>query len=147
MTPQLRTLGRDGPQVSAVGLGMGSLGGFYGAPGTMDERVALLSHAYSSGLRFWDAADVYGDVEDIIGEWVRRNPEKRKDVVIATKFGLKSKTGGGHTFHSDPAYAREACERSLERLGTGWIDVYYCHRVDGVTPIERTVEAMVELKR
>lgn len=146
MTTALRTLGRDGPLVSPVGLGMGSLAGFYGTPGTMDESVALLSHAHSIGLRFWDAADVYGDIEDVIGEWVRRNPEKRKDVVIATKFGLKSREGG-HTFHSDPEYVREACERSLKRLGTGWVDLYYCHRVDGVTPIERTVEAMVALKR
>lgn len=140
-------MGRDGPQVSAIGLGMGSLGGFYGAPGTMDEKVAILDHAHQVGMRFWDAADIYGDVEDIIGEWVRRHPEKRKDITIATKFSLKRQPDRKHTFHSDPEYVKEACEKSLERLNVEYIEVYYCHRVDGVTPIEKTVEAMVELKR
>ena len=143
-----RILGRDGPVVSAVGLGCGSLGGFYGAAGDLDQKVALLDHAHSIGLRFWNAADVYGDVEDIIGEWVKRSPEKRKDVVIASKFGLKVREGGrgGYDFDSSPQWVREACERSLGRLGTGCIDVYYCHRVDGKTPIEKTVEAMIDLK-
>lgn len=144
----IRTLGPNGHQVSAVGLGCGSIGGFYGPPGSLDDKVALLDHAHKIGLRFWDAADVYGDVEDIIGEWVKRNPGKRKDITIATKFGLKVKSDGrGHDFDSSPEYVREACERSLRRLGTEYLDLYYCHRVDGKTPIEKTVEAMVELKR
>lgn len=149
MSSQTRTLGRNGPTVSAVGLGCGSLAGFYGGAGDLNQKVALLDHAHKIGLRFWDAADVYGDVEDIIGEWVKRNPTKRKDITIATKFGLKIKEGerGGHDFDSSPEWVREACERSLKRLNTDCIDVYYCHRVDGKTPIEKTVEAMVDLKR
>ena len=141
-------LGRDGPVVSAIGLGCGSLGGFYGAAGDLAQKVALLDHAHKIGLRFWDTADVYGDVEDIIGEWIRRHPEKRKEVTIATKFGLKVKPDGkGHDFDSSPEYVREACEKSMKRLNTDYIDLYYCHRVDGKTPIEKTVEAMAELKR
>jgi aryl-alcohol dehydrogenase-like predicted oxidoreductase len=146
MSLPLRTLGRDGPKVSAVGLGFGSLGGFYGPPGTLDERVALLDHAYAAGLRFWDMADVYGDCEDVVGEWVKRS-DKRDEIILATKFGLQRRPDGIHSSRSDPEYVKAACEKSLQRLGVDAIDLYYCHRVDGVTPIEKTIEAMVELKK
>lgn len=142
----LRALGRDGPKVPAVGLGLGSLGGFYGPPGTLAERVALLEHAHATGLRFWDTADVYADTEDVIGEWVKRSGN-RDDIFLATKFALQRQPDGRHTFRSDPEYVKAACEKSLERLGVDTIDLYYCHRVDGVTPIEKTIEAMVELKK
>ncbi|KAJ5752188.1 hypothetical protein N7520_009105 [Penicillium odoratum] len=141
----LRTLGRNGPQVSPVGLGFGSIGGFYGPAGTVDERVALLDHAHATGLLFWDLADVYIDSEDVVGEWVKRSG-KRDDIFLATKFGLLCQSDGSHKFRSDPDYVKTACEKSLRRLGVDTIDLYYCHRVDGVTPIEKTVEAMVELK-
>lgn len=142
----LRALGRDGPKVTAVGLGFGSLGGFYGPAGTLDERVALLEHAHATGLRFWDMADVYADSEDVVGEWIKRSG-KRDDIFLATKFALQRQPNGMHIFRSDPEYVKAACEKSLHRLGVDTIDVYYCHRVDGVTPIEKTVEAMVELKK
>ncbi|OBT74004.1 hypothetical protein VF21_05975 [Pseudogymnoascus sp. 05NY08] len=146
MSLPLRTLGQDGPQVPAMGLGFGSIGGFYGPAGTLDEKLALLDHAHAVGLRFWDLADVYGDSEEVVGEWVKRSSKKRDDVFITTKFALQRKPTGGHTFRSDPEYVKEACEKSLERLGVDTIDLYYCHRVDGITPIEKTIEAMVELK-
>jgi aryl-alcohol dehydrogenase-like predicted oxidoreductase len=62
-------------------------------------------------------------------------------------LGLQRQANGRHTFRSDPEYVKAACEQSLRRLGVDTIDLYYCHRVDGVTPIEKTVEAMVELKK
>ncbi|KAJ5342711.1 hypothetical protein N7541_011835 [Penicillium brevicompactum] len=145
MSLSLRKLGQNGPQISAVGLGFGSIGGFYGPAGTLDEKVALLDHAYASGLRFWDLSDVYGDSESVVGKWIKRSG-KRDDVFIGTKFSLQRQPDGSHTFHSDPAYAKEACTRSLRTLGVETIDLYYCHAVDGITPIEKTVEAMVELK-
>ncbi|KAJ5190282.1 uncharacterized protein N7498_009267 [Penicillium cinerascens] len=119
----LRVLGRDGPKVSAVGFGFGSLGGFYGPAGTFDEKLAVLEHALATGLRFWDMADVYADSEVVV-----RQPN------------------GMHKFWSDPEYVKAACEKSLHRLGVDTIDLYYCHWVDGVRPIEKTVEALVELK-
>ncbi|KAL4949849.1 NADP-dependent oxidoreductase domain-containing protein [Aspergillus filifer] len=146
MSLPTRPLGLNGPQIPAMGLGFGSLSGFYGAPGTLDERLALLDHAHASGLRFWDMADVYGDSEDLVREWCRRSG-KRGDIIIATKFGLQRQADGRHTFRSDPEYVQDACEKSLERLGVDCIDLYYCHRVDGVTPIELTIGAMVELKK
>ena len=146
MSFPLRVLGRAGPQVSAIGYGFGSLSGFYGQAGTLDEKVALLDHAHAAGLRFWDMADVYGDSEDVVAEWIKRSG-KRDDIFLTTKFALQRQPDGRHTFRSDPEYVKEACERSLKRLGVQTIDLYYCHRVDGVTPIEKTVEAMVELKK
>ncbi|KAJ5621318.1 hypothetical protein N7528_006101 [Penicillium herquei] len=142
----LRILGRDGPQVSPVGLGFGSISGFYGPAGTIDERVALLDHAHKIGLCFWDLADVYLDAEDLVGEWIKRS-DKRNEIFLATKFGLQRQPGGSHTFRSDPEYVKSACEKSLKRFGVDTIDLYYCHRVDGVTPVEKTIEAMVELKK
>lgn len=142
----LRRLGQNGSYVSSIGLGFGSITGSYGPPGTFDERLKLLDHAYSNGLRFWDMADIYGDSEDLAGEWINRSG-KRDDVFLATKFGLQQEPSGLHSFRSDPEYVRAACQRSLQRLGVDTIDLYYCHRVDGVTPIEKTVKAMVELKR
>ncbi|KAL4792864.1 NADP-dependent oxidoreductase domain-containing protein [Aspergillus venezuelensis] len=146
MSPPTRPLGLNGPQIPAMGLGFGSLSGFYGAPGTVDERLALLDHAHASGLRFWDMADVYGDSEDLVREWFKRSG-KRDEIIIATKFGLQHGPDGRHTFRSDPEYVKEACEKSLKRLGVDCIDLYYCHRVDGKTPIELTIDAMVELKK
>jgi aryl-alcohol dehydrogenase-like predicted oxidoreductase len=132
------------PSIPPIGLGLGSLAGFYGPAGSLDDKLSLLTHAHATGLRHWDMADVYGDAETVVSEWVRRSG-KRDEIFIATKFGLQRQAGGKHTFRSDPGYVREACERSLKRLGVDCIDLYYCHRVDGVTPIERTVMAMVEL--
>ncbi|KAL2869055.1 Aldo/keto reductase [Aspergillus lucknowensis] len=141
----LRPLGRNGPPVPCLGLGFGSLGGSYGPPGPLEERVALLDHAHATGLRFWDLADIYGDSEDLVGEWIKRSG-KRDDIFLATKFGLQRQANAFFKFCSEPKYVRAACEQSLRRLGVETIDLYYCHRVDGVTPIERTIEAMVELK-
>jgi aryl-alcohol dehydrogenase-like predicted oxidoreductase len=144
MSASFRTLGHDGPQVNAVGLGLMSIGGVYGKAGPRDETVAFLDHAHSTGQRFWDTADIYGESEDIIGEWFKRSG-KRDDIFLATKFALEF-TATGMNVRSDPEYIKAACDKSLKRLGIDTIDLYYCHRVDGKTPIEKTIEAMVELK-
>lgn len=137
-----RPLGRNGPPVTAVGVGLMGLSRFYGAVGTEEERLAFLDHVYASGERFWDTADMYGDSEDLLGTWFRRNPGARQTIFLATKFGNVA-TGG---VRSDPAYVREALARSLARLGVDHVDLYYVHRVDQVTPIEDTVDALVALK-
>jgi aryl-alcohol dehydrogenase-like predicted oxidoreductase len=124
-----------------------SIGNVYGSAGSLEDKVAFLEHAHSIGARFWDTADGYFDSEDIVGEWMRRSG-KRDDIFLATKFALKSdRAAGTMSVHSDPEYTKAACERSLKRLNVDTIDLYYCHRVDGVTPIEKTIEAMVELKK
>lgn len=148
MTITTRQLGTNGPRVPALGLGLMSIGGVYGSAPSDEERVSLLDHAYSIGERFWDTADIYMDSEDIVGLWNARNPEKRNDIFLATKFALQfDHETMAQTVRSDPEYVKEACEKSLKRLKTNYVDLYYCHRVDGKTPIEKTVEAMVELKK
>ncbi|KAJ5895314.1 NADP-dependent oxidoreductase domain-containing protein [Penicillium taxi] len=143
MSAPLRTLGRNGPQVPAIGLGLMSIGGIYGSAGAQEDNIALLDHAHSTGQRFWDTADMYLDSEDIVGEWIKKSGN-RGDIFLATKFGIQFDP---QTFameiRSDPEYVKLACEKSLKRLGVDTIDLYYCHRVDTVTPIEKTVEAMV----
>ena len=148
MSPPTRQLGRNGPEVTAVGLGMMSLAGAYGQQYAPEERFALLDHAHAIGERFWDTADVYLGNEEVLGEWFRRNPEKRKDIFLATKFALSYNFQTmEQSVDSSPEYVRKACEQSLQKLIVDTIDLLYCHRVDGKTPIEKTVQAMVELKK
>ncbi|KAJ5273587.1 NADP-dependent oxidoreductase domain-containing protein [Penicillium angulare] len=143
-----RTLGRDGPQVPAVGLGLMSIGGVYGSAGSLEDKLAILDHAHATGQWNWDTADLYADSEDVVGEWVKRRGDKRNDIFLATKFGcIVEGSGALKGIRSDPEYVKEACNKSLGRLGVDTIDLYYCHRVDEITPIEKTVEAMVELKK
>src|SRR6201996_1037868 len=93
-----------------------------------------------------NAADIYGDSEDLLGKWFATNPEKRKDIFLATKFANKLLPDGSRAVDSSPEYVKEACAKSLKRLGIECIDLYYCHRLDKKTPIEKTVRAMAELK-
>ncbi|KAH8693811.1 NADP-dependent oxidoreductase domain-containing protein [Talaromyces proteolyticus] len=146
MSIPTRHLGRGGPQVPAVGLGLMSLGSIYGAAGTLEDKVAFLEHAHATGQRFWDTADMYADSEDAVGEWIKRSG-KRNDIFLATKFAIyRDIEKNIFSLRSDPEYIKTACEKSLKRLGVDVIDLYYCHRVDGKTPIEETIRAMVELK-
>ena len=93
-----------------------------------------------------NAADIYGDSEDLLGKWFAKNREKRKNIFLATKFANTVTSDGIRGVNSSPEYAKEACAKSLKRLGIEYIDLYYCHRLDKKTPIERTVRAMAELK-
>ncbi|KAG7007420.1 aldo-keto reductase [Physcia stellaris] len=140
-----RQLGKDGPQVTALGYGTMGLSAFYGAPESDELRLQFLDRLYEKGCYNWDSADVYMDSEDLLGKWFAKNPDKRKDIFLATKFANLMKDGQ-MLQRSDPEYVKEACAKSLKRLGLQTIDLYYCHRVDGKTPIEETVQAMAELK-
>ena len=117
----------------------------YGKPESDQDRFQILDKAYDMGETFWDTADAYTDNEDLIGKWFKRTG-RRDDIFLATKFGLTMKDGN-MAVRSDPEYVKEACERSLERLGLSTIDLYYCHRLDVKTPVEKTVEAMAQLKK
>jgi aryl-alcohol dehydrogenase-like predicted oxidoreductase len=81
-----------------------------------------------------------------LGKWFTKNPKKRKDVFLATKFGNILLPDGSRSVDSTPEWAKAACAKSLKRLGIDQIDLYYCHRLDKKTPIEKTVRAMAELK-
>ena len=124
-----------------------SLRGAYGQRSAVEERFAVLDRAHAIGKRFWDIADVYFDSGDIIAKWFQQNPVKRKDIILAAKIGLQFSESFEQSERPDPEYVKEACEKSLKRLGVETIDLFYSHRVDEKTPIEMTIQAMVELKQ
>ncbi|KAJ5340706.1 NADP-dependent oxidoreductase domain-containing protein [Penicillium brevicompactum] len=162
--PPTRPLGNGGPEVTRIGFGLMGLSSYYGNTLPVEEGLCVLDRAYELGERFWDtgklatgknrsmkltgprAADVYSGNEELVCEWFARNPEKRQEIFLATKFSLRTLPDGTTSRNSSPEYALRACDASLSRLGTSYIDLYYCHRLDGKTPVEETVGAMIQLK-
>ncbi|KAL3441990.1 putative aldo-keto reductase [Aspergillus insuetus] len=138
--------GRDGPEVTRLGFDLMGLSSYYGIPIAHEEGLALLDQAYALGERFWDTANIYGDNEELLGKWFENNPTKRNNVFLATKFGVRSKPDGTICSDSSYEYCLAACDRSLKRLSLPFVDLYYCHRLDGKSPVEETVRAMVQLK-
>ncbi|KAK4946953.1 hypothetical protein LTR10_014095 [Elasticomyces elasticus] len=142
-----RKLGKNGPEVTAVGYGCMGLSAFYGKPKPDEERYALLDHLYNSGELFWDTADMYGDSEDLLGRWFKKNPGKRENIFLATKFAnYVDPETGARSVKNDPEYVKQACDKSLRRLGIDQIDLYYVHRLDANQAVEITVKAMKELQ-
>ncbi|KAF2800221.1 Aldo/keto reductase [Melanomma pulvis-pyrius CBS 109.77] len=141
-----KRLGKSGPYVSALGFGAMGLSSGYGTVEENDARFAVLDRALELGTTFWDTSDVYADSEDLLRLWFERTG-KRDQIFLATKFAVTKGKDGKPTIRSDPEYVRQACEKSLKRLGIEKIDLYYCHRVDQKTPIEHTVAALAELKK
>lgn len=143
-----RKLGRNGPQVSAIGLGcmsMGIAGTYTSSVRNDDDAVALIHRALELGITLLDTADVYGDSERQVGKAIQGRRDK---VVLATKFGFVGAIGASdRAIDGSPDYVRKACESSLKKLGVESIDLYYLHRVDARTPIEDTVGAMAALVR
>src|SRR5712675_438003 len=141
---EYRKLGKDGPQVSALGLGCMGMSYAYG-PADEQESLQVLRRYVELGGNFLDTAEVYGPYknEELVGRFLREVP--RDNVVIATKFGFRIGPKGIEGVDSSPANVRRACEGSLRRLGIETIDLYYQHRVDPNVPIEETVRAMAEL--
>ncbi len=140
-----RQLGRNGPEVSAIGLGCMGMSEFYGS-GNDEQSIATIHHALDQGVTFLDTADMYGPFknEELVGRAIRG---RRDQVFLATKFAnVRGANGEFLGVRGDPEYVRSACEASLKRLEVETIDLYYQHRVDPNVPIEDTVGEMARLK-
>ncbi|MDT0572145.1 aldo/keto reductase [Streptomyces sp. DSM 3412] len=147
-TPQTRTLGSTGPQVSALGLGCMGMSALYG-DADRAESVATIHAALEAGVTLLDTGDFYGmgHNELLIGEALRAAPAAhREQALISVKFGaLRDPDEGWSGYDGRPAAVRNFAAYSLQRLGTDHIDVYRIARVDPDVPIEETVGAIAEL--
>jgi aryl-alcohol dehydrogenase-like predicted oxidoreductase len=135
-----------GLDVSRIGLGAMSMSGYYNVgEGSDAESIRAIHRALDLGVTHLDTAEIYGPFlnEELVGRAIKG---RRHQVVLATKFGIVSHSGGGPgVLDSSPANIRVAVEGSLKRLGTDHIDLYYQHRVDRKIPIEDTVAALAKL--
>ena len=140
---EMRTLGKSGIKVSAVGLGLMSMSGIYGNAND-DESIRVIHHALDKGVNHLDSSDMYGwgHNETLLGKALKG---RREGVIVATKFGQTKDADGKQGVNGKAEYVMRACEASLKRLGIDVIDLYYQHRVDTNTPIEETVGAMKRL--
>ncbi len=132
-------------EVSAVGLGCATMTPFYGEP-DRSSAIATIRRARELRVDFLDSSDAYGvgRNEELIAEAIAGH---RGDYVIASKFGNVGLQGGPRFADGRPEYVKECCDKSLKRLKTDVIDLYYIHRVDADVPIEDTIGAMGELVR
>ncbi|RJT54424.1 aldo/keto reductase [Rahnella variigena] len=143
-----RQLGKNGPMVSALGLGCMGMSDFYTTGLDDKESMATLERALEMGVTMFDTADVYGPYtnEELLGRFLKG---RRNQVFLATKFGIvrdpanpQARGTNGH-----PDYVRKSVEGSLKRLGTEVIDLYYQHRPDHNVPVEDTMGALSDLVR
>ncbi len=137
-------LGSQGLQVPAIGLGCMGMSDFYGTSSEA-QNLKVLERAAELGCTFWDTADMYGPFtnEMLLSKALKG---RRERITLATKFGVSRGTDGSwQGIKGSAEYVKVACDASLQRLGTDYIDLYFQHRLDPATPIEETVGAMAEL--
>jgi len=141
---QKRKLGKPGLEVSALGLGCMGMSQSYGVPPDKPAMISLIRTAVERGVTFFDTAEIYGPHtnEELVGEALA---PVRRQVVIATKFGVGRDAAGQQAQDSRPERIRQSVEGSLKRLRTDVIDLYYQHRVDPNVPIEDVAGTVKEL--
>ncbi|MEL7369618.1 MAG: aldo/keto reductase [Myxococcota bacterium] len=134
-----------GLKVSALGLGCMGMSEFYG-PRDDEQSLVTLHRAIDMGVTFLDTAETYGlgHNEELLGKLIKARG--RESMTIATKFGIRRAPGAyARGISNEPTYIREACEQSLKRLGTDFIDLYYIHRIEEGRPIEEPMEVLGRL--
>jgi aryl-alcohol dehydrogenase-like predicted oxidoreductase len=137
-----RNLGRSGLRVSLIGLGCNNFGGRIG----LDATRAVVDKAIDCGITLFDTADIYGErggSETLLGEVLG---SRRKDIVLASKFGMEMDDAGAKVGGSR-RWMMRAVEESLTRLKTDWLDLYQYHRPDPLTPIDETLRAFEDMIR
>ena len=138
-----RKLGSQGLEVPAIGLGCMGMTIQYGE---LDDEKSIntINYALDVGLNLLNTADMYGDGknESLIAYAIKG---RRSEVILNTKFGNVVNPDGSRGINGRPEYVKQACEKSLQRLKTDYIDIYSQHRVDPEVPIEDTVGAMARL--
>ncbi|KAF8696925.1 hypothetical protein HU200_036569 [Digitaria exilis] len=144
LVPRVK-LGTQGLEVSKLGFGCMGLSGAYNSPLDDDAGIAVITHAFSRGVTFFDTSNAYGPLtnEILLGKALKQLP--REQVQVATKFGILRDANGQRAVCGKPEYARACCEGSLSRLGIDCIDLYYQHRIDTTIPIEETVAELKKL--
>ena len=140
---QKRRLGTSGLEVSTLGLGCMGMSQSYGVPPDKQAMIALIRTAVDRGITFFDTAEIYGPHtnEELVGEALA---PMRRQVVIATKFGIKYENGQ-QAQDSRPERIKQSIEGSLKRLRTDVVDLYYQHRVDPTVPIEEVAGTVRDL--
>jgi aryl-alcohol dehydrogenase-like predicted oxidoreductase len=140
---EYRKLGKFKLKVSAIGLGCWGMSDAYGKSDPA-KAIAAIHGAMDLGINFFDTADIYGGGgnEKLLG---RALQGKRQRAVIATKFGFVGNEHGSPGVNCRPEYVKKACDRSLKRLGTDYIDLYFQHRQDPKIPVEETMGAVSDL--
>jgi aryl-alcohol dehydrogenase-like predicted oxidoreductase len=139
-------IGNGGLKASLLALGCMGMSEFY-VGSTEHESAATIATAVEQGVTMFDTADMYGPFtnERFVGRCLRAH---RANIILATKFGYVRRPDGTRLgLNGRPEYVRQACDASLARLGTNYIDLYYLHRVDRSVPIEDTIGAMGDLVR
>ena len=143
-----RQLGKNGPMVSALGLGCMGMSDFYTTGLDDKESMATLERALEMGVTMLDTADMYGPHtnEELLGRFLKG---RRNQVFLATKFGIVRDPSNPQVrgTNGHPDYVRKSVEGSLKRLGTDVIDLYYQHRTDPTVPVEDTMGALSDLVR
>lgn len=139
---EFRNVGRSGLQVSLVGLGCNNFGGRL----DLDATKRVVHRALDQGITLFDTADAYGGRGGSESQLGRVLGDRRKDIVLASKFGWAMNDSGTLSGGSR-RYIMRAAEDSLKRLNTDWIDLYQFHKPDPATPLEETLRAMEDLVR
>lgn len=142
----MRQLGRNGPEVSALGYGAMSFSDFYGVTSEAESH-GILDMCRARGITHLDTANVYGmgRSEEVIGRYFAKHPEARDEFVIATKAAITRDEEGNRTFRNDRKHLEAELDKSLERLGVEKVALFYVHRRDPEMSIEEVTEGLEEI--